>query len=215
MLKESRSPQPSFGPGRKHLLDGQRALRLVATVSTDDLGNYRLFSLAPGKYYVSAVIRDKTNMRTLVLSRCDRRPFRGTGHSLRGFDGRCESTLPIGRRPHARFVGPSVPPTRRPALQLTPRIPVVNQSTCSRFPWIRARVIFRYNRFLRAATSSRQCPTKFRRKLRLKSDAQPLRIFAVAIPSPIEIRARCFPGRNGNFERDQYFGSSVRLPLGF
>jgi hypothetical protein len=39
---------------------GHRAMRLVATVSTDDLGNYRLFSLTPGKYYVSAVVRDKT-----------------------------------------------------------------------------------------------------------------------------------------------------------
>jgi len=42
--------------------DGQRALRIITTVSTDDLGNYRVFSLTPGKYYVSAVIRDKTTI---------------------------------------------------------------------------------------------------------------------------------------------------------
>jgi len=35
-------------------VEGQLAMRMVTTVSTDDLGNYRLFSLAPGKYYVSA-----------------------------------------------------------------------------------------------------------------------------------------------------------------
>ena len=42
-------------------IEGQRALRLITTVSTDDLGDYRLFSLAPGNYYVNAVLRTTDN----------------------------------------------------------------------------------------------------------------------------------------------------------
>ena len=41
---------------RETYAEGERALRVVQTVITDDLGNYRLFSLPPGRYYVSVVL---------------------------------------------------------------------------------------------------------------------------------------------------------------
>ena len=40
---------------RASFFDGQRSLASADTTTTDDLGEYRLFGLAPGNYYVSAV----------------------------------------------------------------------------------------------------------------------------------------------------------------
>ena len=108
--------------------DGQRALRLVATVSTDDLGNYRLFSLAPGKYYVSAVIRDKTSMSPSFYP--DATDVRSAGLvSLSA--GSIAAAINITYRSEAARTirGTISSPYPEASAQLTPRIPVVNQTT--------------------------------------------------------------------------------------
>jgi len=44
--------------GKVTYLPGQRQLRSVQQVLTNDLGEYRLFGLQPGRYFVSAVLFD-------------------------------------------------------------------------------------------------------------------------------------------------------------
>jgi hypothetical protein len=46
--------------------DGQPVLNILQAVQTDDLGQYRLFWLSPGKYYVGARTTDITRKTTMV-----------------------------------------------------------------------------------------------------------------------------------------------------
>jgi hypothetical protein len=57
ILDEDGEPLPSVNvtAAREVYSDGKRALSRGATVETNDLGEYRLFGLSPGRYFVSAV----------------------------------------------------------------------------------------------------------------------------------------------------------------
>ena len=57
ILDEDGEPLPSVNvtAAREVYSDGKRALAMGATVETNDLGEYRLFGLSPGRYFVSAV----------------------------------------------------------------------------------------------------------------------------------------------------------------
>jgi protocatechuate 3,4-dioxygenase beta subunit len=57
ILDEDGEPPPSVNvtAAREVYSDGKRALAMGATVDTNDLGEYRLFGLSPGRYFVSAV----------------------------------------------------------------------------------------------------------------------------------------------------------------
>lgn len=57
ILDEDGEPLPSVNvsASREVYSDGKRSLSTVATVETNDLGEYRLFGLPPGRYFVSAV----------------------------------------------------------------------------------------------------------------------------------------------------------------
>jgi hypothetical protein len=48
-------PSVNVTAAREVYADGKRALAMGATVETNDLGEYRLFGLSPGRYFVSAV----------------------------------------------------------------------------------------------------------------------------------------------------------------
>jgi len=48
-------PSVNVTASREVYADGKRALAVGATVETNDLGEYRLFGLSPGRYFVSAV----------------------------------------------------------------------------------------------------------------------------------------------------------------
>ena len=104
--------------------DGQRAMRVVGTVSTDDLGNYRLFS------WLREVLRERGTSRqndhgTLCFIPTPRTSDPGL---VTLYAGSVAAAINITYRsePAARFVEPSVP-TRDASLQLTPRIPIVNE----------------------------------------------------------------------------------------
>jgi hypothetical protein len=69
VLDESDKPAPyavvtalslDYGPG------GVRALRTIAFVETNDLGEYRLYGLAPGEYFVSVDLTDTANREQRV-----------------------------------------------------------------------------------------------------------------------------------------------------
>ncbi len=51
------------------LVDGKFSLASVAQVSTNDLGEYRIFNLRPGHYYLSAFYRDMASVLGLRLPR--------------------------------------------------------------------------------------------------------------------------------------------------
>jgi hypothetical protein len=57
ILDEDGEPLPSVNvtAAREIYSEGKRAISMVATVETSDLGEYRLFGLSPGRYFVSAV----------------------------------------------------------------------------------------------------------------------------------------------------------------
>jgi protocatechuate 3,4-dioxygenase beta subunit len=57
ILDEDGEPLPSVNvtAAREVYSDGKRGLATGATVETNDLGEYRLFGLSPGRYFVSAV----------------------------------------------------------------------------------------------------------------------------------------------------------------
>ncbi len=57
ILDEDGEPLPSINvtAAREVYSEGKRALSMGATVETNDLGEYRLFGLSPGRYFVSAV----------------------------------------------------------------------------------------------------------------------------------------------------------------
>ncbi len=57
IIDEDGEPMPSVHVSamREEYTDGKRGLRTSTQAETDDLGQYRLFGLAPGKYFVSAV----------------------------------------------------------------------------------------------------------------------------------------------------------------
>jgi hypothetical protein len=57
IFDEDGEPLPSVNvtAAREVYSDGKRALAMGATVETNDLGEYRLFGLSPGRYFVSAV----------------------------------------------------------------------------------------------------------------------------------------------------------------
>jgi protocatechuate 3,4-dioxygenase beta subunit len=57
ILDEDGEPLPSVNVAvaREVYSEGKRALSMGATVETNDLGEYRLFGLSPGRYFVSAV----------------------------------------------------------------------------------------------------------------------------------------------------------------
>ena len=57
VLEEDGEPLPSVNvtASREVYSDGKRTLEMGATVETSDLGEYRLFGLSPGRYFVSAV----------------------------------------------------------------------------------------------------------------------------------------------------------------
>jgi hypothetical protein len=57
ILDEDGEPLPSVNvtAAREVYADGKRTLAMGATVETNDLGEYRLFGLSPGRYFVSAM----------------------------------------------------------------------------------------------------------------------------------------------------------------
>jgi len=57
IIEEDGEPLPSVNvtAAREVYADGKRALAMRVTVETNDLGEYRLFGLSPGRYFVSAV----------------------------------------------------------------------------------------------------------------------------------------------------------------
>jgi len=45
-------------PMRSMVFNGERQLRMIGSSSTNDLGEYRIYGLVPGQYYVSATLRN-------------------------------------------------------------------------------------------------------------------------------------------------------------
>jgi protocatechuate 3,4-dioxygenase beta subunit len=50
-------PNATVTASREAYHEGRRTLATTAEASTDDLGSFRLFGLAPGRYYLSATER--------------------------------------------------------------------------------------------------------------------------------------------------------------
>ena len=109
-------------------VEGQRALRLVTTVSTDDMGDYRLFSLAPGNYYVSTVIRTTDNNAPFFYPNVT--DVRAAGRITLA-EGSMAGGINITYRPEPRreIRGTISSPYSGATAQLTPRIPVANEGT--------------------------------------------------------------------------------------
>lgn len=168
--------------------DGQRALRLVTTVSTDDLGDYRLFSMPPGKYYVSAVIRDKTSMSPTFYP--DATDVRSAGLvSLSA--GSMAAAININYRSEAARTirGTISSPYPEASAQLTPRIPIVSRTTLgvavdSRTGEFSIAQVSPGSYILTAMSDEVSTQTS------IEVGSAPAVDVRVAIPSPIEIRAR-------------------------
>jgi hypothetical protein len=109
-------------------VEGHRALRIVTTVSTDDLGNYRLYSLAPGNYYVSTVIRTNVNIAPSFYP--DATDVRAAGQITLA-EGSIAGGININYRsePRREIRGTVSPLYREVTVQLTPRIPIANEGT--------------------------------------------------------------------------------------
>jgi len=109
-------------------IEGQRALRLITTVSTDDLGDYRLFSLAPGNYYVNAVLRTTDNNTPFFYPNVT--DVRAAGRVTLA-EGSTAGGINITYRSEARreIRGTISSPYSEVTAQLTPRIPVANEGT--------------------------------------------------------------------------------------
>ena len=169
-------------------VEGQLAMRLVATVSTDDLGNYRIFSLSPGKYYVSAIVRagsgtvptfysDTTDIR---LARLVTLPAGSMAGGINITD-RAETQTTV--RGTVSSSNPNI------NVQLTPRIPVVNEgilavSADARTGGFSMPPVAPGGYILTAISDNISTRTSIEVGNASIVDVR------VAIPSPIEIRAR-------------------------
>jgi hypothetical protein len=168
--------------------DGQRALRLVNSVSTDDRGDYRLFSLAPGKYYVSAVIRDKTIMSPSFYP--DATDVRSAGLvSLSA--GSIASAINITYRSETAHMirGTVSSPYPEASAQLASRIPTVNQTVLavavdSRTGNFSIQQVFPGSYILTAMSNEVSTQTS------IEVGHSAIEDIRIAIPSPIEFRAR-------------------------
>jgi protocatechuate 3,4-dioxygenase beta subunit len=70
VLNEDGEPLPgaevkAYGTQRRH---GNRELGSFTGTSTNDLGEYRIFGLGPGRYYVAASYHERANVRGLTPS---------------------------------------------------------------------------------------------------------------------------------------------------
>jgi protocatechuate 3,4-dioxygenase beta subunit len=164
-------------------IEGQRALRMVTTVSTDDMGNYRLYSLAPGNYYVSTAgnlpsfYPDTTDVRTAGQIRLTEGSMAGGINITQRFETRRE------------IRGTVSSPFPKVSVQLTPRIPIVSEGTLA------ASVDSRTGQF-----SIPQVPTGSYILTAMSDEVSTQTSIEVgnarvvdvrlAIPSPVEIRAR-------------------------
>jgi len=167
---------------------GHRAMRLVATVSTDDLGNYRLFSLTPGKYYVSAVTRDKTIMTPLFYP--DTTDVQAAG-LVTLYAGSVAAEINITYHSQAAHtIRGMVSSTFGDAqVQLTPRIPIVNEGALT------VLVDSRTGNFEMPQVSPGSyvltaMSDKVSTQTSIEIGRSAVEDIRVAIPSPIEIRAR-------------------------
>jgi hypothetical protein len=169
-------------------MDGQRAMRLVATVSTDDLGNYRLFSLTPGKYYVSAVIRDKTIMAPVFYP--DTTDVR-SAELVTLYAGSVAAAINITYRSEATRTirGIVSSPYTDANAQLTPRIPIVKDGTLavpvdSRTGEFSIPQVPPGSYILTATSNNVSTQTS------IEVGKPPVAEVRIAIPSPLEIHAR-------------------------
>ena len=79
---------------RYQYVQGMRQLVPAGTAQTDDRGEYRVWGLNPGEYYVSAIARNRPTPRPVAGSRRRRdRP----GQALRRRGGVARSRPPTGR----------------------------------------------------------------------------------------------------------------------
>jgi hypothetical protein len=164
-------------------VEGQRALRMVTTVSTDDLGNYRLYSLSPGNYYVSA----GGNLPSFYPNTTDLR----TARRVTVAEGSMTGGVNITERSETRreIRGTVSSPYPEASVQLIPRIPVLSEGTLG------ASVDSRTGQFSIPEVSPGSyilTATSGQVSVHTSIEVGNARVLDVriAIPSPVEIRAR-------------------------